>query len=600
MKRINFTKLTIKNFLSVGTEPVTVNFKNGLNVITGFNRDEEDIKNGVGKSVILDAFYFAIFGTTMRELPKQFIINRKIGKGAVVRLEFEDISSKRGEEYFVIERTLGPAKCRVWKNDIEKTKSSIAETNKYILEVLDADEDVFQNCVMMRANSTVPFMGKKKTEKKNFIESIFNLGVFSEMLKLVKDDIKEVRSKFDIENSALSVMNDNVELYKSKIAEVQKQIEEQQQKIAVEKQRLEDCIRAEEAKIAKMEENNAEFDPSILNENLERLKKANEFDRQLTTKIGELNYEIKDLKKQITNIDKIGNACPTCKRAYDEGFVNENAKMKAELMEKAKTVYATLKETEAKQKRLNEGKSNVEQIIQQQRKLENEIKVNKVRINSARTSINQFRQMIEKVEEKYAISPIDAFVQSLAETEQQCDEKRSTVDEIQKQLGQMNVCEHILGEQGVRSYIVHMLLELLNGRIKYYLKSFKSTFEFTFNEVFEEVIKDAHGVMCMYNNCSGAEMKKIDLAIAFSFLDIIKFHRQVEYNIAFYDEILDSSVDNKSLEHIIDFIAEKAANNGKSIYIVTHKTDIMLPQLSETVLLEKSNGFTRRIYTNSD
>ena len=70
MKRINFTKLTIKNFLSVGNEQVTVNFKNGLNVITGFNRDEEDIKNGVGKSVILDAFYFAIFGNTMRELPK--------------------------------------------------------------------------------------------------------------------------------------------------------------------------------------------------------------------------------------------------------------------------------------------------------------------------------------------------------------------------------------------------------------------------------------------------------------------------------------------------------------------------------------------------
>ena len=595
MKRINFTKLTIKNFLSIGNEPVVINFKQGLNVIQGINRDEDDIHNGVGKSSILSAFYFAIFGNTMRELPKQFIINRKIGKGAVVRLEFEDISSKRGEEYFVIERTLGPAKCRVWKNDIEKTKSSIAETNKYILEVLDADEDVFQNCVMMRANSTVPFMGKKKTEKKNFIESIFNLGVFSDMLKLVKDDIKEVRSKFDIENSALSVMNENAERYKTKIAEVQKQIEEQQQKIAIEKQRLEDCIKKEEEKIALMEQNNAEFDPSILNKQTENMRKANEFDRQLTAKIAELGYELKDLKKQIATIDKIGNACPTCKRDYDEGYVNENAKMKADLMEKAKVVYATLKETEAKQKKLNEGKTNVEQIIQQQRKLENEIKVNKVRINSAKTSIHQFRQMIEKVEEKYAISPIDAFVQSLAETEQQCDEKRSIVDEIQKQLGQMNVCEHILGEQGVRSYIVHMLLELLNGRIKYYLKSFKSTFEFTFNEVFEEVIKDAHGVMCMYNNCSGAEMKKIDLAIAFSFLDIIKFHRQVEYNIAFYDEILDSSVDNKSLEHIIDFIAEKATNNGKSIYIVTHKTDIMMPQLTETVLLEKRNGFTRRI-----
>ena len=595
MKRINFTKLSIKNFLSVGNEPVTVNFKSGMNLIRGINRDEEDIANAAGKSSVIMSFYFAIFGESMVDLPNKFLINRKIGKGAVVRLEFEDISSKRGEEYFVIERTLGPNKCRVWKNDIEKTKSSIAETNRYILEVLDADEEIFRNCIVMRANSGASFMTKKKTEKKNFIESIFNLGVFSEMLKLVKDDIKEVRSKFDIENSALSVMNENVEHYKSKIAEIQKQIEEQQQKIAVEKQRLEDCIRAEEVKIAKMEENNAEFDSTILNENVEKLKKANDFDRQLTAKIAELNYEMKALKKQITDIDKIGNACPTCKRAYDEGFVNDNAKMKAELAEKAKTVYATWKETEAKQKKLGECKTQIQQIIDQQRRLENDIKVNKVRINSAKTSIKQYKQMIDKVEEKYAISPIEAFVQSLAETESKVDEKRCIVDEIQKQLGQMNVCEHILGESGVRSYIVNMLLELLNGRIRYYLKSFKSTFEFTFNEVFEEVIKDAHGVMCMYNNCSGAEMKKIDLAIAFAFLDIIKFHRQVEYNITFYDEILDSSVDNKSLEHIIDFIAEKAANNGKSIYIVTHKTDIMLPQLTETVLLEKRNGFTRRI-----
>ncbi|MBO5826848.1 MAG: hypothetical protein J6R59_00020 [Paludibacteraceae bacterium] len=595
MKRINFTKLTIKNFLSVGNEPVTVKFKNGLNLIRGINRDEEDIANAAGKSSVIAAFYFAIFGEPLVELPNKFLINRKIGKGAVIRLEFEDISSKRGEEYFVIERTLGPNKCRIWKNDIEKTKSSIAETNKYILEVLDADDEIFRNCIVMRANSGTSFMTKKKTEKKNFIESIFNLGVFSEMLKLVKDDVREKRSDFDIENSALSVMNENVEHYKTKIAEIEKQIEEQQQKIAIEKQRLEDCIKKEEEKIALMEQNNAEFDPSILNKQTENMRKVNEYDKELTAKIGGLAYELKAIKEQISAINKIGNACPKCKRAYDEGFVNDNAKMKVELMEKAKAVYATWKENEAKQQKLAKSKTNTQKIIDQQKKLENEIKVNKVRINSAKTSINQFRQMIEKVEEQYAISPINAFVQSLAETEAKANEKKSIVNEIQKSLGRMNVAEHILGEGGVRSQIVNMLLELLNGRIRYYLKSFKSTFEFTFNEVFEEIIKDVHGVICMYNNCSGAEMKKIDLAIAFAFLDIIKLHRHVEYNVVFYDEILDSSVDNKSLEHIISFIAERANVDNKSVYVVTHKTDIILPQLTETVLLEKRNGFTRRI-----
>ena len=595
MKRINFTKLTIKNFLSVGNEEVKVKFKDGLNIITGYNRDEEDIKNGVGKSSVIFSFYFAIFGEAMVDLPNKFLINRRIGKGAVVRLEFEDISSKRGEEYFVIERTLCPNKCRIWKNDVEKTKSSIAETNKYILEVLDADEEIFKNCIVMRANSGASFMTKKKTEKKNFIESIFNLGVFSEMAKLLKDDIKEVRSKFDIENSALSVMESNAIRYRERIAEIQKQIDEQQQKIEAEKKRIEKAIKEEEEKILAMQSKTSDFDSSVLKEQQEKLNKANLFDKQLSQKLGELSYELKALKKQITNIDKIGNACPTCKRDYPSDMVNENERIKLELTQKVTEVFSVYKETEAKQLKLSEMRKTIQKIIDEQKRLENDIKVNNVRIASAKRSINQLQEMMNKVEEKYAVSPIDAFVQTLAETEEQSKEKKGIVDEIQKQLGRMNICEHIFGEQGVRSYIVNMLLELLNGRIKYYLKSFKSTFEFTFNEVFEEVITDANGVICMYNNCSGAEMKKIDLAIAFSFLDIIKFHRQVEYNVAFYDEILDSSVDNKSLEHIIEFIADRAKQQNKAVYIVTHKADIMMPQLTETVLLEKKNGFTRRI-----
>ena len=595
MKRINFTKLSIKNFLSVGEEPVVVKFKDGMNIIRGVNRDEEDIANGAGKSSVISSFFFAIFGEAMVDLPNKFLINRKIGKGAVVRLEFEDISSTRGEEYFVIERTLGPNKCRIWKNDIEKTKSSIAETNKYILEVLSADEEIFRNCIVMRANSGAAFMTKKKTDKKNFVESIFNLCIFSDMLKLVKEDIRAERSEFDVQNSALSVIEDNISHCTTKITQLNKQIEEQQTKIEAEKKRLQDLIESEKQKIALMEQNNAEFDPSILNKQTENMGKANEFDRQLTAKIAELGYELKDLKKQIATIDKIGNACPTCKREYDEGFVNENAKMKVDLMERAKTVFATWKENEAKQQKLAETKTNIQKIIDQQKKLENEIKVNKVRIDGAKKTIEQYKQMIDNVESHYAVSPVDAFVSTLEENIKKRDEKKSAVDTIQKKLGNLNIAEFTLGESGIRSYIVNNLLELLNGRIKFYLNSFKSKFDFTFNETFDETITDSHGVICMYNNCSGAEMKKIDLAISFAFLDVIKFYRQVEYNISFYDEILDSSVDNKSLEHIISFIAERATINNKSVYIVTHKTDIMMPQLSETVLLEKRHGFTRRI-----
>lgn len=149
----------------------------------------------------------------------------------------------------------------------------------------------------MRANSGASFMTKKKTEKKNFIESIFNLGVFSEMAKLLKDDIKEVRSKFDIENSALSVMESNAIRYRERIAEIQKQIEEQQQKIEAEKKRIEKAIKEEEEKILTMQSKTSDFDSSVLKEQQEKLNKANLFDKQLSQKLGELSYELKALKK---------------------------------------------------------------------------------------------------------------------------------------------------------------------------------------------------------------------------------------------------------------------------------------------------------------
>lgn len=148
---------------------------------------------------------------------------------------------------------------------------------------------------------------------------------------------------------------------------------------------------------------------------------------------------------------------------------------------------------------------------------------------------------------------------------------------------------------GVRSYIVNKLIDMLNARIRYYLGAFKSTFTFTFNEYFEEEIKDSNVTLCTYNNCSGAERKKIDLAISFAFIDVLKYHRQIEYNVIFFDEILDSSVDSKSLEIITDFISKQVEESGKAAYVITHKQDIAIRNITETVMLEKRNGFTKRI-----
>ena len=135
MKEVNFKKVSIINFLSVGEDPVTVEFTKGLHVITGINRDKPDRRNAIGKSTVADSIYFAIFGDTLRELKKDLIPNNITGGRTHVELDFE-IKSTKGVNNYKIVRHLNPSKVFVFKDGVDKTRDSISNTNKYISLIL--------------------------------------------------------------------------------------------------------------------------------------------------------------------------------------------------------------------------------------------------------------------------------------------------------------------------------------------------------------------------------------------------------------------------------------------------------------------------------
>lgn len=598
MKRINFTRLSIQNFLSVGEEPVEIEFKPGVNIITGVNKDEDGIANGVGKSTVCAAFHFAIFGTTPNDIPKAHIINRKAGKGCKVRLEFEDNSSKHGEEYFVIERTLGPGKVKVFKNDVEKTKSTMPETNKYILEVLSADEEVFGNCIILQSNNTVPFMGQKKVDRKNFIEGVFNLGLFVDMTKLLKEDIREGKKAFDCAKTAASVMEGNIAEYKSRAEAVRREAASRMERMEAEKTALMERINASENEVESLKKR--VLDSPDRAEDIKKLKDAKtKLEAGAKTIYGrevETRTKASGLEGERKRIQSIGDVCHACGRPYDADTIDGNKQRLAEIAETLKGYtesLAKLKEAGSEVAgKVGQCSAAIEALERAAREAENA----RQSLRYAEEALARHRADLERLPEKYRESEgVAAFDDLLKKTSVELEEKRKEIDAAEALLSRYNVCEHILGELGVRSYIVKKLIDMLNARIGHYLHAFKSTFRFTFNEFFEEEISDSLGAVCTYNNCSGAERKKIDLAISFAFLDILKYHRQTEYNIAFFDEILDSSVDGKSLEHIMEFIGNQAAETGKCVYIVTHKQDIAVPGVVETVFLEKRNGFTTRV-----
>lgn len=599
MKKIDFKKIYIQNFLSIGNEPLEVEFQNGVNVINGINRDEEDIANAVGKSSIIDAFYYVLFGTTLRELSKtSFIVNRKNGKNCIVRLEFDITDSTGNRHTYLLERKIAPQSLKIWKDNNEITKSTTAETNKFVEELLSADKDIFQNCIVMRANNNVPFMAKKKTEKKNFIEAIFNLNIFSLMTKYLKDDIKDVKGRYSLETNSLNLhqnnligynkqLDDLVELQKDLNENLQRDIDELNNKIAIEesnKQKVQTVLISEREKL-----------PSSGDEIRNQLKSCNEMLSKLNQMRNKISVDAGILRKDLERLNSSSGICPTCGQEYPENYKCEVHNKKNEISEKLKTYSSQLElisekydETDKEKETLNEQLSSISKVALSIQMLENKIK-------ECERFILLYKEQIIQKQQKPEVSGIDNFKKLIEETQIKLEKVQSEVSFLEKELGKMNICEHILGEYGVRAYVVNQLLDLFNSRIQHYLQSIKSTFYFRFNEYFEEEIKDSNGIICQYANCSGAEMKKIDLAISFAINDMLNLQKQISYNVIFFDEILDSSVDDKSLNIILNFISEYTQKENKSVYIISHKSGAQIPFINEVITLEKVNGFTKRI-----
>lgn len=603
MKKVNFRKIYIQNFLSIGDEPLEIDFNSGMNVITGVNHDENDIANGVGKSSILDAFYFALFGNTMRELSKlSFIVNRKTGKNCIVRLEADIVTSGKAATY-TIERKLAPQSLKLWKDGVEITKSTTAETNKYIEEIFNAEKDIFQNCILMRANNVISFMARKKQEKKTFIEAIFNLNIFSLMSRLLKEDIRSAKGQYSIEKNSQSLHESNIANYQkelNRLFEIQNQYEtRKQQEIDNIKSKIDNENKHIEEYTKRIGNISANKNENIDVNTLQTAAKSNEEFRSKLSRIkSQLLIDEGVLRRELNKLEKATNVCPTCKRPYDNDYLehitNEknslNEKL-AEITQKFAVINEKLAEVENKAKEVQSKITEIENYQRLLKDLESKVKES-LRI------IEVYNEQIKSKSNTMDFSGINNFKKLISDTEKALEAVKSTIEGLEKELGKMNICEHILGEYGVRAYIVNKLLDLFNNRIMYYLTAIKSTFNFRFNEYFEEEITDSNGVICLYNNCSGAEMKKIDLAISFAINDMLSLQRQVSYNIIFFDEILDSSLDDKSLNIILNFISEHTYKENKSIYIISHKSGAQIPFINEVIMLEKSNGFTKRIFNN--
>jgi len=598
MKKIIFKTICIQNFLSVGNEKLILNFQNGINLITGINKDKES-KNGCGKTTILDALYWSIFGNTIRDIKKDRIVHNHSKETCSVELEFDITGIDGNTIEYKIERTLNPSKVHLYKKEVDTTYSTIQKTDEAILELIGANEELFRNSVIMSLDNTLPFMAQKKIEKRKFIEGILQINIFSDMLLKVRADYNENKKNFEIltnkfteKQKTISFFEEqkikNEEIKKQKIEILQNKIKENEEKLKNNqnqtlldtKTKIEDSLKKTEDAIKKIEQKTTKISDSLL---------------EFTKKEATLHTEIENIDKQVKSFKNKTGICPTCKKKLSdeddssiEIHINELLEEKNTKKQEFDTVsnerHGVSNEKTLFLKKSQELSDLYKSLSQKNTKIDSIIRENSsisdknIELNESITSISQ--------EKDYTQDKIKEISDEIGELEDFLLKEQKNITILQNS-------KVILSEEGVKTYIIKKLLVLLNNKLNCYLKKLEAPCTCTFDEMFEETIINENNKECSYFNFSGGERKRIDLAIIFTFQDILKSQAGIHYSLNMYDELFDSALDEVGSSKAIDILKENSEKNNQSIYIISHNSSVSKNNIDNIIQIEKINGKTK-------
>jgi DNA repair exonuclease SbcCD ATPase subunit len=588
MRTLKFKSIKIKNFMSFGANPVELNFQTGLNLITGYNMDQPDLKNGIGKSSICDALMFALFDETIKKLNKSDIVNDINKKNCEVKLEF-DIENNGATTEYVVERGISPSFCKFSIDKEDKTQG-IPQTNALIKQSLGISQGLFQQSIIMSVGNSSSFFALKSQDKRAFIEGVFDLDIFSKMLGDARTGFNDSKKDFDVfdgqltsEKNNLVALTERKDGFESAKADF---ISELVQQNTATSEKIEGM-----KKTIKSVPDSTEISSNILEKN-KKLKALDDGIIAANVKVQTINSSISTTNREIKTLESIGDVCSKCNRPLDESEVlgrkqeildkRESIKTNTEqvqaMTEKIQKVVTAKKNIQAEISELNNKLSSINGIKEQNKlinghitTLERNIKTNLERIATKQAEICSFDSLIDKSNEKITTTT----------------EKRN---QSKKENSIFETCKFILSEEGVKSIIIKELKNFLNEKLNNYLIMMDAPVRCMFDEYFEETLYNQFNVEKSYYALSGGERRRLDMAVLFTLQDMLKCRSGIDVQLSFYDEILDTSIDESGRKKILEILKEKSKTSA--IYVISHRSK-MSELIDTEIVLVKHNEFTQ-------
>jgi len=568
---IHFKSVSWKNFLSTGNDTIKVQLdRTPSTLIVG--------SNGAGKSTMLDALSFGLFGKPHRDIKKDQMINSINKKGAVVEVEFNI-----GNSEFRILRGIKPNKFEIYQNGNMINQSSNARDYQKFLEqnILKLNHKSFHQVVVLGSSSFIPFMQLPAWSRRDVIEDLLDINIFSKMNMLLKERNAKIRDE-------LSEINHSLDLYKAKMDTQTKYIKDLQ---AINK----DMIESKQASIETYEGDVKSLvsESSELGKNLESLTELeNAKHEELTQKVSDIKSEdrvfkskIKDLVSQAKFFEE-NEVCPTCDQDIDSSIKDSKlTSIKESAANIQKGMSELAEDNAACATQLAECQTNMKELLNKQRK-----------INSNNDKINLIQKEIEKIQKEIA-----TLLQSSGDIKSAKDELntlrdgKETMTEKKLQYVEERTYNEVIGEMlkdtGIKTKVIKQYLPVMNRLINQYLQVLDFFVAFHLDENFTETIRSRHRDAFNYASFSEGEKQRIDLSLLFTWRQIAKMKNSASTNLLVLDETFDSSLDHDGIDNLTKIL--NTLEDGTNVFIISHKGDILENKFRSKIEFIKERNFSK-------
>ena len=566
---ITFQKIRWKNFLSTGDHWSEIDFLgNTTNLVVG--------TNGSGKSTMLDALTFSLFNKPFRKINKSQLVNATNEKDCVVEVEFT-VNNKD----YLVRRSIKPNKFDIEVNGTLLHKESDDRLNQKILEenILKVNYKSFTQIVILGSSSFVPFMQLSTSNRRDVIEDLLDIRIFSAMNTLIKEKIRTEKEKIRSLDLKRDNIKDKISMQENFIKELEEQGKTNIAENAKKRDKLDDeiCVLTTKNEELDLEVTGLLEDQEKVSGAGEKLLKLNTFKGKLSNKVATLTKEHKFFSDNVT--------CPTCTQNIEESFrlnrINDVQTKAKELKKGYDDLEKTIKEEQNRERQFN-------QLSKEITKLNNGISKNNTQISGYQRQIRDLESEVQRFTEQLANrstenEKLTEFNSSLQKTLEESSERREEVV-------YHDFAYSLLKDDGVKTKIIKKYLPFINQQVNRYLQLMDFYINFTLDEEFVETVRSPIHEDFSYSSFSEGEKMRIDLALLFTWREVARVKNSVNTNLLIMDEVFDSSLDGFGTDEflkIIRFVIKDA-----NVFVISHKTELH-DKFNSVIRFDKVKGFSR-------